>query len=140
VTYLLDVNVLLALLWRDHDEHVKAVGWLSAIERFATCPLVQLGFARISSHSQLGYCATPESAFSLLRRFVASPRHIFIADTLDCQARVLHTERMRGPQNVTDFYLVALARQHGFSLATFDHGLSAEFADENGLVTYLARS
>ena len=72
----------MAALWQDHEQHEKARSWLAEVRSFATCPLVQIGFARISSHPLLGYGLEPEQAFSILRRFVADPRHAFIADTL----------------------------------------------------------
>src|ERR1039458_9036657 len=39
-----------------------------------------------------------------------------------------------GANQITDRYLVALARQHGFSLATLDQPLAKGFANETGLV------
>jgi predicted nucleic acid-binding protein len=38
---------------------------------------------------------------------------------------------------ITDGYLVALARHHGFSLATLDQPLAKSFADETVLVELL---
>lgn len=59
-------------------------------------------------------------AFGALRQFIADPRHKFISDDLSCADRVVRTELMAGASQITDCYLVALARQHGFSLATLD--------------------
>ena len=42
---------------------------------------------------------------------------------------------MGGPNQITDHYLVALARQHQVSLATLDEPLARSFAGEPGLVT-----
>ena len=50
MTFLLDVNVLMALLWENHEHHQVARRWFRQITDFATCPVTQLGFARISSH------------------------------------------------------------------------------------------
>jgi predicted nucleic acid-binding protein len=55
VTRLLDVNLLMALLWENHEHHTHARSWLMGISAFATCPVAQLGFARVSSHPLLGY-------------------------------------------------------------------------------------
>jgi predicted nucleic acid-binding protein len=41
---------------------------------------------------------------------------------------------MGGTNQVTDSYLVALARQHTLSLATFDESLARTFATEASLV------
>jgi predicted nucleic acid-binding protein len=65
------------------------------------------------------------------------PRHGFIPDDLSCSDRVMRTELMTGANQITDRYLVTLARQHGFSLATLDQPLAKSFADETGLVELL---
>ncbi len=131
---LLDVNVLMALLWENHEQHERARRWLRIVAEFATCPVGQLGFARISAHPMLGFGMSPEEAFGVLRRFLADSRHRFIPDDLSCEDRVLLTEHIPGSNHVTDHYLAALARQHGLALATFDEPLSRAFPDEPGLV------
>jgi uncharacterized protein len=137
VTRLLDVNLLMALLWENHEHHLQSRLWLKTIPAFATCPVVQLGFARISSHPLLGYGLTPEVAFGVLRQFISDPRHQFVPDDLSCNDRVVRAELMAGANQITDHYLVALARQHQFSLATLDQPLAKRFADEADLVELL---
>ena len=127
----------MALLWENHEHHTRSRSWFKGVSGFATCPVVQLGFARVSSHPLLGYGLTPELAFGVLRQFIADPRHEFIPDDLSCADRVVRTELMTGANQITDRYLVALARQHGFSLATLDQPLARSFADETGLVELL---
>jgi toxin-antitoxin system PIN domain toxin len=134
VIRLLDVNVLMALLWENHEQHERARRWLRMVTEFATCPVSQLGFARISAHPMFGFGMSPEQAFGVLRRFLADPRHRFIAADLSCEDRVLLTENIPGSNRVTDHYLAALARQHGLALATFDEPLSRAFPDEPGLL------
>ena len=131
---LLGVNVLMALLWENHEQHDRARRWLRTVTEFATCPVSQLGFARISAHPMPGFGMSPEPAFGVLRRFLADPRHRFIPDDLSCEDRVLLTERISGSNDVTDHYLAALARQHGLALATFDEPLSRAFPDEPSVV------
>ena len=137
MTRLFDVNLLMALLWENHEHHAQARVWFKNVPTFATCPVAQLGFARVSSHPLLGYGLTPELAFGVLRQFIADSRHEFIPDDLSCADRVVRTELMTGANQITDRYLVALARQHGFSLATLDAPLAKTFADETGLVELL---
>src|SRR5438067_358323 len=124
----------MALLWENHEQHEPARRWLRRMTEFATCPVSQLGFARISSHPMLGYGMSPEQAFGVLRRLLADARHRFVPDDLSCEDRVLLTERIQSANHVTDHYLAALARQHGLTLATFDEALSRAFPDEPGLV------
>ena len=134
MTSLLDVNVLMALLWENHEHHFTVRAWFKSVPAFATCPVSQLGFARVSSHPLLGYGLTPDDAFGVLRKLLADPRHQFIPDDLSCADRVLRTDLMTGPNQITDRYLVALARQHGCTLATLDEPLVKSFAAEPALV------
>ena len=104
---------------------------------FLPSPLARwssLGFARVSSHPLLGYGMTPEEAFGVLRQLLADPRHQFVPDDLSCADRVVRTDLMAGANQITDRYLVALTRQHGFSLATLDEPLARSFAGEPDLV------
>jgi len=134
MTFLLDVNVLMALLWENHEHHQVARAWFREITDFATCPVTQLGFARVSSHPALGYSMSPDQAFSVLRTFLADARHRFISDDLSCEDRVVRTDLMASANQVTDHYLVALARKHSFTLATFDESLTNTFRQETDLV------
>lgn len=134
MTRLLDVNLLMALLWENHEQHVRARSWFKNVSAFATCPVAQLGFARVSSHTLLGYGMTPDGAFGVLRRLLADSRHQFVPDDLSCADRVVRTDLMAGATQITDRYLVALARQHGFGLATLVEPLVKHFVGETGLV------
>ena len=134
MTFLFDVNLLMALLWESHEHHRTARAWLRRVTHFTTCPVSQLGFARVSSHPLLGYSMSPDQAFGVLRRFLSDSRHRFVPDDLSCEDRVVRTDLMSGASQVTDHYLVALARQHGLTLATFDEPLARAFGSEVGLV------
>lgn len=134
MTFLLDVNLLMALLWENHEHHAVARHWFKSVTAFSTCPVAQLGFARVSSHPLLGYGMSPEQAFSVLRRLLADARHQFVPDDLSCEDRVLRTDSMGGANQITDHYLAALARQHRLSLATMDEALVRAFAGERDLV------
>jgi hypothetical protein len=134
VTFLLDVNLLMALLWENHEHHHIVRRWFRGVTGFSTCPVAQLGFARVSSHPLLGYGMSPDQSFGVLRRLLADPRHRFVPDDMSCEDRVVRTDMMAGANQVTDHYLVALARQHQLNLATFDEPLARTFASESGLV------
>jgi predicted nucleic acid-binding protein len=50
VTCLLDVNLLMALLWENHEHHAKVRSWFKGVSSFATCPVANSalrGFPRI---------------------------------------------------------------------------------------------
>jgi uncharacterized protein len=127
----------MAVLWENHEHHSIARRWLQTVPEFATCPVTQLGFGRVSSHPLLGFTMKPEDAFGVLRKLLADPRHRFIPDDLSCIDRVVRTDLMPGPNQVTDLYLVALARQHRCTLATLDQPLAAAFTQERNLVTLI---
>jgi predicted nucleic acid-binding protein len=67
------------------------------------------------------------SALHPLRGLLAHPHHQFWADTLDYLQ--VNFKGVLGHRQVTDAYLVSLARQHGGRLATFDQGLAALHPD-----------
>ncbi len=64
---LLDVNVLLALAWPNHQFHAAAIAALSSRARWATCALTQLGFIRLSSNPAA--IATAKSPIAYLPGF-----------------------------------------------------------------------
>jgi len=113
MTYLLDVNVLLAAIWENHPHHDRAFRWLE--ERpIAVCPLSELGFIRISTNPQAIH-APMEKARKLLQKFVAERAARWISDDLP----VLDSHPRKTGQ-VTDFYLASLAAKHGMKLASLD--------------------
>jgi toxin-antitoxin system PIN domain toxin len=76
---LLDVNLLVALAWPNHVHHAAALGWFRRNQAtgWATCPLTQSGFVRVSSNSAMVSDArSPQEAIQLLRRIVALPHHV----------------------------------------------------------------
>lgn len=67
--YLPDVNVLIALTWPTHVHHATARQWFErkASSGWATCPITQLGFARVSSNPKIIRDAvTPREATAML--------------------------------------------------------------------------
>ena len=76
---------------------------------------------------------SPNQAFTVLHRFLAHTRHRFIADDLSYEARVVRADLMGGANQITDHYLVALARQHRLSVATFDEPLTRTSVGEGSL-------
>jgi predicted nucleic acid-binding protein len=46
--WLLDVNVVCGCAWKTHADHDALLGWLLQQDNWATCPIVELGFVRIS--------------------------------------------------------------------------------------------
>lgn len=126
---LLDVNVLIALLDADHAVHERAVEWFDANARsgWASCPITENGCVRVMSHP--GYPNAPPVAAVVkrLRAATAGRFHEFWADDVSLlDPAVFDAERVHGPRQLTDAYLVALAVRHSGRLVTFDHSISIQ--------------
>jgi len=119
--YLLDSNVLIALATPEHSLNARAAAWFVKGHRFATCPITQGALFRF--HLRSGVEATAESAKLLLEAISALPRHEFWAD--DVSYLDMPTTGIGGHRQVTDAYLVLLARKHGGALATMDQALAS---------------
>jgi toxin-antitoxin system PIN domain toxin len=130
VTFLLDVNVLIALIDPAHVGHEAAHRWFETEGNgdWATCPMTENGVIRIVGHPK--YPNTPGSP-AQVSAIVAQLRglagHAFWPDDISL-VDPAHVEaaRVLTSAQVTDTYLLALAVAHGGKLATFDRRLSAD--------------
>ena len=127
--YLLDTNVLIALLWPSHAHHSRAVRWFTAHRSngWATCPFTQAGFVRIVSNVAFSRDAvTPRDAAGVLAANTESKDHVFWPDELPlAEAIAFAGPRLVGHQQVTDAYLLGLALRRGGMLATLDERITA---------------
>ena len=126
---LLDVNVLLALAWPNHQFHAAARKRLEAgRDRWATCALTQLGFIRISSNpAAVGTAKSPLEAARLLAAMVGDRLHVYLGALPSPVSNpfVGSLKSILGSQQVTDAYLLSLARSRGARLVTFDARMAA---------------
>ena len=123
---LLDVNVLIALLDEDHVYHAAASQWLSAnlAAGWASCPITQNGCVRILSQSGYPNPLPAPQVIERLREAAGTAHHTFWPDDISLlEPGVLDWERILGPRQVTDAYLLALAVKHGGRLVTLDDGV-----------------
>lgn len=127
-TYLLDVNLLLALTDPMHVHHDAAHRWFAdrGHQSWASCPLTENGFVRIASHPN--YPNRPGdvlAALDILRRLCEAPGHQFwaedvsIIDILASGAIITHAQ-------VTDVYLAGLAARNRGKLATLDQRIPVD--------------
>ena len=121
---MLDVNVLLALAWPNHQFHAAAV---RAIEtkrsRWATCALTQLGFLRLSSNpAVIPGAKSPGECAALLEVMVSDPLHVYF-DRLPSVTESIIFRDLLGHNQITDAYLLHLARRHHAVFMTFDRRL-----------------
>ncbi|MBE0581934.1 TA system VapC family ribonuclease toxin [Devosia sp.] len=128
MTFLLDVNVLIALIDPGHVAHNDAHAWFETTGEgeWATCPLTENGVIRIvGSPKYPNSPGSPAEVAEIVRKLRALPGHQFWPDdlTLVGSEHVDATKIVTSGQ-VTDTYLLALAKAKGGQLATFDRRLS----------------
>jgi uncharacterized protein len=123
---LLDVNALVALAWDSHVHHVQIRAWYARQHdgAWATCPVTESGFVRVSSNPKvLPAPVGVGTAREVLAALRATAGHRFIAD--DVSLADPDVPRIVGHRQVTDAHLLTLARRHGTRLVTFDAGIDA---------------
>ena len=126
---LLDVNVLIALLDRDHVDHQRVRRWIGAeiAHGWASCAITQNGFVRIISQPRYPSPVPPSQAIAKLARAAATDHHQF----WPCSVSLLDDElidhsRLHGHRQVTDAYLLALATANGGRFATLEQSISLD--------------
>jgi toxin-antitoxin system PIN domain toxin len=127
IRFLLDVNVLIALIDPVHMQHDRAHAWFASKgqQSWATCPMTENGVLRIVGHpSYPNSLATPAAVAEWMTDLLALPGHEFWPDDISLfDRRYVESARLLDPSQVTDSYLLALASAHGGKLATFDRRL-----------------
>lgn len=126
---LLDINVLIALLDQGHVLHAAATGWLEQEldHGWATCPITENGVVRIMA--QPAY-PNPQPASLVAARLAEAcrhPSHGFLPEPISLlQDGLICWERLLGPRQITDAYLLALAVHHGARFTTFDKRIGVD--------------
>jgi hypothetical protein len=127
--YLLDTNVLIPLLWPKHTGQAKVRAWFTknAAKSFATCSLTQAGFLRITCSPFItGERFSLSDAQDLLLDFIRWPGHAFWPTPISYfEATAPFKRRMHGPKQITDGYLLGIAKHHGGKLATMDKAVKS---------------
>lgn len=125
---LLDVNVLIALLDADHLSHARAHEWFDAHARlgWASCPITQNGCVRIMSAPGYPNPLPVPAVIARLTEATGTRRHAFWPDDISLlDNAVAIADRILGPRQLTDVYLLALAVRHGGRFVTFDASIPA---------------
>jgi toxin-antitoxin system PIN domain toxin len=125
VTYLLDVNALIALGIAHHAEHARVARWVRGLrgDKLASCSITEIGFVRVTCGSA-GLAQDAATARQLLAKLKLAAGIEVLADAngaADLPAWVVR------PAQVTDGHLLALASKHGARLATLDTGIRGAF-------------
>jgi toxin-antitoxin system PIN domain toxin len=128
--FLLDINVLIALIDPSHVKHDRAHEWFAekGQKAWATCPLTENGLLRIVGHPRYPNSpGSPAAVAPLLSSLRALPGHSFWPDDVSLvEPAVINTKRILDSAQVTDSYLLALARAHHGQLASFDQRLISD--------------
>lgn len=126
-TALPDVNVLVALAWRNHVHHRPARRWLAAEPEtaWATTPVTEIGFVRVSANPRAVPTArSPREALAVLRRLCDREGHEFWADGVRLVDEPVDLARLAAYRQTTDAHLLAVAAANGGHVVTFDRGVA----------------
>ena len=119
--------MLVALAWPNHVHHRRAIAWFTdhREDGWATCPVTEAGFVRVSSNARvIPESRTPAQAIDLLGRMRRLPGHTFWTDDVSpAHPDAAAFGRLVGHRQVTDAHLLTLAIRRGERLATFDRGV-----------------
>jgi len=123
MTYILDINALVALGFLQHEFHDRVTHWVKALKsngvpEFATCSITELGFVRVLAQTPQ-YGISVSLGKDLLSRMKAQRvvNFTFFADTHGVSVL---PQWVKSPKQITDGHLLELARAHGGVLATLD--------------------
>ena len=126
--YLLDVNLLLALLWPRHEGHVAARSWFAktGLRSWATNTLTQLGALRLLTNPAItqgavGFAAALDAVSGMVRH---EGHEFWPLNTGSVGASLAPIVRgLTGHRQWTDAVLLCQAKERGGVLATFDAGV-----------------
>jgi toxin-antitoxin system PIN domain toxin len=119
---LLDVNVIIALLDSGHVMHTSACTWLerNLSQGWASCPLTQTGVVRIMAQPAYPNQQPAQQVAARLAEACGHSSHTFWPQQISLlQEGLICWERILGPRQITDAYLLALAVSHGGRLVSF---------------------
>jgi uncharacterized protein len=130
MSFLLDVNVMVALGWLGHVHNYRVRKWIACeLDQgtpFATTPITELGFIRISNQISDPKVSVAEAAVRMEEIAVhLGQHHRFLPDDLSsCRP---FPAWCKNAKHTTDAHLLALAEKHGLQLATLDTGIPGAF-------------
>lgn len=130
MTYLLDVNALVALGFVEHEFYERVYAWLNRsgaarVRELATCSITETGFVRVSAQVSRYGLTVSEARSILLRLKASSPlKFTFISDNNDISQL---PNWVSTPKQITDGHLLQLAKANGAVLATLDRKIPSAF-------------
>ena len=126
-TALLDVNVLVALFDPAHVHHEPAHAWFASERQhgWASCCITENALIRILSHPRYGPIPMRSSEVGRrLAEFEGSGGHVpWPADASLTDTALFRLDRVAGPKQLTDVYLLGLVVARQGRLVTFDRSI-----------------
>lgn len=120
---LLDVNVPVALLDRNHEKRQDTANWFNSnyADGWLSCPLPQNGCIRILSQPRYPNRLDISEAIRRLQSTISDEHHSFIPDDVSLfDQALIDLSTLSGFRQLTDVYLLALAVAHDARLVTLD--------------------
>jgi predicted nucleic acid-binding protein len=123
MTYLLDVNTLVALGFLQHEFHGRVASWVRKLARtgvpeMAICSITELGFVRVLVQApQYGFAVADACDVLLQLKSGSTLKFTFIRDDHDVSRLPAW---VRSAKQTTDGHLAQLAKANGAILATLD--------------------
>ena len=130
---LLDINVVIALLDAGHVMHRAARVWMERqLERgWATTPITQNGVIRIMSQPAYPNHRPAAEVAERLAEACNHASHLFWAEDISLlEAGLIQWNRVLGPRQITDGYLLALAAKRGGRFVSFDQRIRVDLVPE----------
>jgi hypothetical protein len=134
-SFLIDINVWLALTWMGHPSAAAAKAWLDSLPREQTqllfCRTTQLGFMRLLTNQKAmgGSALTVEEALNALDCWHEDPRVEFAHERPGIEPALRRglsdLANQPATRAIMDAYLAAFAETAGATLVTFDKALAS---------------
>jgi uncharacterized protein len=133
ISYLIDINVWLAMTWDGHPQHTSASRWYASVDdsRLLLCRFTMLGFLRLLTNRQVmgDSTTTLATALELYDQWQRDPRvelapELRATEELFRQALSPHLGQP-ATKAIADCYLTGFAEAAGACLVTFDRALAA---------------
>ena len=126
---LLDINVIIALLDSGHVMHRAASLWLAQHQEhgWATTPITENGVVRIMSQPAYPNYRPAAQVAERLAEACGHASHQFWPEAVSLlEPGLIDWQRLLGPRQITDCYLLALAVAQGGRLVSFDQRISVD--------------
>ena len=127
MTYLLDVNALVAVGFINHEFHDRVAAWIQSQNslNLASCSITELGFERVLAQAPAyGFTVTQARTLLLRLKEARTAPLKFLPDEHD----VSHLPAwVRAPKQITDGHLSKLASANSAVLATLDESIAGSY-------------